>query len=144
MKNLAAISRQVSPALLLDVSVGNCQTALVDKSGMITTQMGTHNRSGRSARVALWAHSVAVTVTSAIDMAPLHIIWFETHKSNTNTLNGTCWKPVSAGNPKEFYCGKRKQHLWPSVSDYWTRWMSSVTVDYTLVHDVMAINMATK
>jgi hypothetical protein len=30
--------RQVSPALLLDVSAGNCQRALVDESGMITHQ----------------------------------------------------------------------------------------------------------
>jgi hypothetical protein len=40
-----AISFQVSPALLPDVSVGYCQRAVVDKSGMIRTQMGMHNRS---------------------------------------------------------------------------------------------------
>jgi hypothetical protein len=39
-----AISLQVSPASLLGVSVGYCSTALVDESGMIRTQMGTHNR----------------------------------------------------------------------------------------------------
>jgi hypothetical protein len=38
------ISRQVSPALLPDVSAGYCQKALVDKSGMIRAQMRTHNR----------------------------------------------------------------------------------------------------
>jgi hypothetical protein len=40
-----AISRQVSPASLLSVSVGHCQIALVNESGMIITQMGSHNRS---------------------------------------------------------------------------------------------------
>jgi hypothetical protein len=39
-----AISHQVSPALLLRVSVGNCQRALVDESGMVRIQMGTHSR----------------------------------------------------------------------------------------------------
>jgi hypothetical protein len=33
------------PALLLGVSAGYCQRALVGKSGMIRTQMGKHNRS---------------------------------------------------------------------------------------------------
>jgi len=37
------ISRQVYPASLPDVSAGYCQRALVDESGMIRTQMGTHN-----------------------------------------------------------------------------------------------------
>jgi hypothetical protein len=40
-----AISLQVSPALLPDVSANNCRRALVDESGMIRTQMGMHNRS---------------------------------------------------------------------------------------------------
>jgi hypothetical protein len=40
-----AISRQVSPASPPDVSAGNCQRALVDESGIIRTQMNTHNRS---------------------------------------------------------------------------------------------------
>jgi hypothetical protein len=40
-----AIYCQVSPASLLDVSAGNCQTALMNESGTIITQMGTHNRS---------------------------------------------------------------------------------------------------
>jgi len=50
------ISRQVSPDSLLGVSAGICQRALVDESGMIRTQMGTHNRSenGRSAWDALY------------------------------------------------------------------------------------------
>jgi hypothetical protein len=39
------ISRQVSPALILGVSAGYCQRALVDGTGMIRTQMGKHNRS---------------------------------------------------------------------------------------------------
>jgi hypothetical protein len=43
--NVKAISRQVSPASQLGASAGNYQTALVDESGMIGTQMGTHNRS---------------------------------------------------------------------------------------------------
>jgi hypothetical protein len=34
-QKLAAISHQVSPASLLDVSAGNCQRALVDESGTI-------------------------------------------------------------------------------------------------------------
>jgi hypothetical protein len=37
--------RQVSPATLLGVSAGNCQTALVDESGMIITQIRTQYRS---------------------------------------------------------------------------------------------------
>jgi hypothetical protein len=47
------ISRQL-PAMLLYVSVAT--RALVDESGMIRTQMGTHNRSenGRSALDALY------------------------------------------------------------------------------------------
>jgi hypothetical protein len=40
-----AISCQVSPALLLDVSAGYCQRTLVNVSGMIRAQMGMHNRS---------------------------------------------------------------------------------------------------
>jgi hypothetical protein len=35
----------VSLALLLDVSTGYCQRALVHESGMIRTQMGTYKRS---------------------------------------------------------------------------------------------------
>jgi hypothetical protein len=38
-----ANSRQVSPALLVGVSVVYCQRALVDESGMMRTHMGTHN-----------------------------------------------------------------------------------------------------
>jgi hypothetical protein len=37
------ISRQASPASLKDVSAGYSQTALVYKSEMIRTYMGTHN-----------------------------------------------------------------------------------------------------
>jgi hypothetical protein len=44
-QNSMAISHQVSHALLLDVSAGNCQTALVNASEMITNQMGIQNRS---------------------------------------------------------------------------------------------------
>jgi hypothetical protein len=46
-----AISCQVYPDLLLVVSVGICQIAVVYESGMTGTQMGTHNRpeNGRSA-----------------------------------------------------------------------------------------------
>jgi hypothetical protein len=40
-----AICHQVSPALLLGVSAGNCQRALVYESGMIRTQMEMHSRS---------------------------------------------------------------------------------------------------
>jgi hypothetical protein len=39
------ISRQISAASHIGVSAGYCQRALVDESGMIITQMGTHNRS---------------------------------------------------------------------------------------------------
>jgi hypothetical protein len=43
------ISRQVSPASLPVVSAGYCQRAVMDESGIIRTQMGTHNTSnGRS------------------------------------------------------------------------------------------------
>jgi hypothetical protein len=41
----AVISRKVSLASLADISAGYCQIALVDGSGIIRTQMGTHNRS---------------------------------------------------------------------------------------------------
>jgi hypothetical protein len=44
-QNSAAISDQVSPALQLDVSAGNCWRALVDESGMIINQMGMYGRS---------------------------------------------------------------------------------------------------
>jgi hypothetical protein len=40
-----AVSLKVSPALLLGVSAVNWQRALVDKSGMNGTQIGTHSRS---------------------------------------------------------------------------------------------------
>jgi hypothetical protein len=36
---------QVSSASLIDVSAGNCQRAQVDESGMISSEMGRHNRS---------------------------------------------------------------------------------------------------
>jgi hypothetical protein len=39
------ISRQVPPDYSLGVTAGYCQRALVDKSGMIRTQIGKHNRS---------------------------------------------------------------------------------------------------
>jgi hypothetical protein len=47
--------RYVPPASLPDISSGYCQRALMDESGMIRTEMGTHNRSeyGRSAWHAL-------------------------------------------------------------------------------------------
>jgi hypothetical protein len=44
-EKFTASSRQVSPASLLVVSAVNCQTALMDKSGMVRTQMGTYNTS---------------------------------------------------------------------------------------------------
>jgi hypothetical protein len=44
-QNSVAISCQVFPAFLLDVSTGNLQTDLVDESEMIRNQIGTHNRS---------------------------------------------------------------------------------------------------
>jgi hypothetical protein len=37
--------RQISPVLLADVSVNNCQRALVNESGTIDNQMGKHNKS---------------------------------------------------------------------------------------------------
>jgi hypothetical protein len=40
-----AISSQVSPSSLSDVSAGYYQEGMVDESGMIRTQMGKHNRS---------------------------------------------------------------------------------------------------
>jgi hypothetical protein len=36
---------QVSPALLLDASAGNCQRGVVDELQMNRNQMGKHNRS---------------------------------------------------------------------------------------------------
>jgi hypothetical protein len=49
------ISRQLSPALLLDICAGYCHRSLIDKSGMFRTYMGKHNReeNGRSALDAL-------------------------------------------------------------------------------------------
>jgi hypothetical protein len=38
------ISSPSSPALLLDVSAGNCRRAVVYESGIIITLMGRHNR----------------------------------------------------------------------------------------------------
>jgi hypothetical protein len=43
---LTDISRQVPLCFAIGVSAGICQRALVDESGMIRTQMVTHNRSG--------------------------------------------------------------------------------------------------
>jgi hypothetical protein len=50
LEKLTDIYRQVYRCFLLDVSAGICQSVLVDESGMIRTEMGTHNRSenGRS------------------------------------------------------------------------------------------------
>jgi hypothetical protein len=45
VQNLQAISRQVSPPSLLDVSAYNFLRALVDEAGMIRAQIGTHSRS---------------------------------------------------------------------------------------------------
>jgi hypothetical protein len=42
--NSRLFSRQVFPASLPGVSAGYCQRALADKSGMIITRMGKHNR----------------------------------------------------------------------------------------------------
>jgi hypothetical protein len=54
------------PALLVDVSAGVCQGTLVDESGMIRTQMRTHNRSEccRSALDALYGTTPSVANTS--------------------------------------------------------------------------------
>jgi hypothetical protein len=41
---LLVISRQVPPASLLDISAAHCQRALLDESGKLINQMGTHNR----------------------------------------------------------------------------------------------------
>jgi hypothetical protein len=41
----AVIACQVSPALQLNVSPGNCQIVLVDESGTIINHMETYNRS---------------------------------------------------------------------------------------------------
>jgi hypothetical protein len=58
--------RQVSPALLLDVSTSNCQRTLIDISRMIRNPMATRNRSevvlGR-----LSPHRITVAVTMFID-----------------------------------------------------------------------------
>jgi hypothetical protein len=53
---LTAISCQVSPDWLQGVSVGVCQRAPVDESGIIKTQIATHNTSenGRSVWGALY------------------------------------------------------------------------------------------
>jgi hypothetical protein len=40
-----AISRHASPPSLPDLSAAYCQRPLVDESGMIKTQIGTHNTS---------------------------------------------------------------------------------------------------
>jgi hypothetical protein len=51
-EKLTVISGQFLSASLPDISAGICQRSLVGESGMIKTQMGTHNRSenDRSAR----------------------------------------------------------------------------------------------
>jgi hypothetical protein len=55
------------PALLLDVSAGVCEGSVVDESGMIRTQMGTHNRLEccRSALDALNGTTPSVASTSS-------------------------------------------------------------------------------
>jgi hypothetical protein len=45
LEKLTEIYRQVYRCFLLDVSAGIFQSVLVDESGMIRTEMGTHNRS---------------------------------------------------------------------------------------------------
>jgi hypothetical protein len=44
-QNSAVIFRQVSPALLLDISARYFLRTLVDESGMIRNHIGMHNRS---------------------------------------------------------------------------------------------------
>jgi len=65
---LAHFLAKFPPASLLGVSVGIYQRALVDESGMIRTQMGTHNRSEivSSAWDALYIRCNPVTVTSTL------------------------------------------------------------------------------
>jgi hypothetical protein len=59
------------PALLLDVSAGVCEGTVVDESGMIITQMWTHNRSEsfRSALDALYGTTPSVANTSSENQA---------------------------------------------------------------------------
>jgi hypothetical protein len=51
-QNSMTISLLSSPSLLLDVSAGNCQRALVVESGMIRNMMGMH-RNGCDAMITL-------------------------------------------------------------------------------------------
>jgi hypothetical protein len=44
-QNATTISRQVSPACVVDVSDDNFQRAVVDESGIIRSQLGRHNKS---------------------------------------------------------------------------------------------------
>jgi hypothetical protein len=44
-QNSAAVCCQLSSVLLLDVSAGNCQRAVVDESKIIRNEIGTLNRS---------------------------------------------------------------------------------------------------
>jgi hypothetical protein len=46
------ILKKFLPTLLLGVTTGICQRALVDKSGMIRIQMETHNRAEKKVTVA--------------------------------------------------------------------------------------------
>jgi hypothetical protein len=63
-QNSAAISHQVSSALLLDISAVNCKRAVVNESGMIRNQMGMHNRSEMvPVQESPCAHSMTITVT---------------------------------------------------------------------------------
>jgi hypothetical protein len=59
-QNVVVISRQVSPASLLDVSAGNCQRTLVDESGMIIKADGVTQqiRNGRGKRVVFCDHPI--------------------------------------------------------------------------------------
>jgi hypothetical protein len=68
MQNYVAISHQVFPVSLLDISAGNCQKALVNESGMIRKkQLGTHSRSEMVAlQVALYAHPTRLRIKAGI------------------------------------------------------------------------------
>jgi hypothetical protein len=81
MLNLAAIYRQVSPDLLLDISAVNCQRRMVNELGMIRKSYGDaqYITNGRGTRVALCAypHSSNSNVpTAQTNDMPVKILTF--------------------------------------------------------------------
>jgi hypothetical protein len=94
-QNSSTISRQVNPASLLDVFVGNCKAALVDESGMIGNQAGRiidQKWSRYKGRLVLPPHSTNSNSTTQISRPSIK--WYEcrSHVGSSHCRHVMCWQ----------------------------------------------------